>query len=106
MAQVSDYVLDNQGFASFRTELNNILTAINSSNIGNSAPSSAVAGTIWVDNGTSNTIKIKVNDGSDNLELFTINTSTNAITLPSGVAVTGTITETDPNALPLAIALV
>ena len=105
MAQVSDYILDNQGFASFRTELNNILSAINSSNIGSSAPSSAVAGTIWVDNGTSNTIKIKVNDGSDNLELFTINTSTNAITLPSGVSVTGTITETDPNALPLAIAL-
>ena len=69
MAQVSDYVLDNQGFASFRTELNNILSAINSSNIGSSAPASAVAGTIWVDNGTSNTIKIKVNDGSDNLDL-------------------------------------
>ena len=105
MAQVQDYVLDNQGFASFRSELNLILSAINSSNIGNSAPNSAVAGTIWVDNGSWNTIKIKVNDGTDNLELFTINTSTNAITLPSGVAVTGTITETDPNALPLAIAL-
>ena len=101
MAQVSDYVLDNQGFASFRTELNNILSAINSSNIGSSAPSSAVAGTIWVDNGTSNTIKIKVNDGSDNLELFTINTSTNAITLPSGVS----ITEVDPNSIPFAVAL-
>ena len=103
MAQVSDFVLDNQGFASFRTELNNILSAINSSNIGSSAPASAVAGTIWVDNGTSNTIKIKVNDGSDNLELFTINISSNAVS--STMSVTGTISETDPNALPLAIAL-
>ena len=105
MAQVSDVVLDNQGFASFRTELNNIIEALNSGHIGSSTPASAVAGTIWVDNGTSNTIKIKVNDGTDNLELFSINTSTNAITLPSGVQVTGTISETDPNALPLAIAL-
>ena len=99
MSQVSDVILANQGFASFRTELNNILGAVNSSHVGSSAPSSAVAGTIWVDNGTSNTLKIKLNDGSDNLELFSINT------LPSSVAVTGTITETDPNALPLAIAL-
>jgi hypothetical protein len=105
MSQVSDVILANQGFASFRTELNNILGAVNSSHVGSSAPSSAVAGTIWVDNGTANTLKIKLNDGSDNLELFSINTSTNAITLPSSVAVTGTITETDPNALPLAIAL-
>ena len=29
MAQVSDVVLDNQGFASFRTELNNIIGALN-----------------------------------------------------------------------------
>nr|BAR31975.1 hypothetical protein [uncultured Mediterranean phage uvMED] len=105
MAQVSQITLDNTGFATFRTNLNNTINALNSNHIGNSAPSTAVAGTIWIDNGTSNTLKIKISDGSDNLELFTINTSTNAITLPSGVSVTGTITETDPNALPLAIAL-
>ena len=29
MSQVSDVVLANQGFASFRTELNNILGALN-----------------------------------------------------------------------------
>ena len=103
MAQVSDYVLDNQGFASFRTELNNILSAINSSNIGNSAPASAVAGTIWVDNGTSGVLKVKINDGSDNVELFQINISSNAVT--STMSVTGTISETDPQAAALAIAL-
>tara|TARA_Y100000114_G_scaffold37164_1_gene32743 strand:+ start:470 stop:778 length:309 start_codon:yes stop_codon:yes gene_type:complete len=101
MAQVSDVNLANQGFSSFRTELNNILSALNSAHVGSSAPASAVAGTIWVDNATTNTLKIKINDGSDNLEIFSINTATNAITLPSGVA----ITESDPNVVPLAIAL-
>jgi hypothetical protein len=56
-----------------------------------------------VDNGTSGVLKVKINDGSDNVELFQINISSNAIT--STMSVTGTISETDPNALPLAIAL-
>ena len=103
MSQVSDVVLAIQGFASFRTELNNILGALNTSHVGSSAPSSVATGTIWVDNGTSGVLKVKINDGSDNVELFQINISSNAIT--STMSVTGTISETDPNALPLAIAL-
>ena len=103
MSQVSDVVLANQGFASFRTELNNILGALNTSHVGSSAPSSVAQGTIWVDSGTSGVLKAKINDGSDNVELFQINISSNAIT--STMSVTGTISETDPNALPLAIAL-
>jgi hypothetical protein len=103
MSQVSDVVLANQGFASFRTELNNILGALNTSHIGSSAPSSVATGTIWVDNGTSGVLKVKINDGSDNVELFQVNISSNAIT--STMSVTGTISETDPNALPLALAL-
>ena len=103
MSQVSDLVLANQGFASFRTELNNILGAVNTSHLGTSAPSSVAQGTIWVDSGTSGVLKVKINDGSDNIELFQINISSNAIT--STMSVTGTISETDPNALPLAIAL-
>ena len=103
MSQVSDVVLANQGFASFRTELNNILGALNTSHIGSSAPGSVATGTIWVDNGTSGVLKVKINDGSDNVELFQVNISSNAIT--STMSVTGTISETDPNALPLAIAL-
>ena len=103
MAQVSDVTLDNQGFASFRTELNNILGAVNTSHLGSSAPGSVAQGTIWVDTGTTGFLKVKINDGSDNLELFSINISSNAITSPASV--TGSITESDPNALPLAIAL-
>ena len=101
MAQVTDVSLANQGFSAFRTELNNILSALNSGHSGTSTPSSAVAGTIWVDTTGTNTLTLKVNDGTDNLTLFSVNTSTNAVTLPSGVG----ITEADPNALPLAIAL-
>ena len=103
MSQVSDVVLANQGFASFRTELNNILGALNTMHVGSSAPASVATGTIWFDNATTNTLKVKINDGSDNIELFSINTSTNAVS--STMSVTGTISETDPNALPLAIAL-
>ena len=103
MSQVSDVVLANQGFASFRTELNNILGALNTMHVGSSAPGSVATGTIWVENATTNVLKVKINDGSDNVELFQINTSTNAVS--STMSVTGTISETDPNALPLAIAL-
>ena len=103
MAQVSQITLDNTGFSQFRTNLNNSLNAINSSHIGSSAPSTVTAGTIWVDNGTSGVLKVKINDGSDNVELFQINISSNAIT--STMSVTGTISETDPQAAALSIAL-
>ena len=101
MAQVTDINLANQGFPSFRSELNNILGAVNSSHIGSTTPTSAVAGTIWIDNSVTDTLTLKVYDGTDNLSLFSINTSTNVITLPPGVI----ITELDPSAIPFAIAL-
>ncbi len=103
MSQVSDVNLANQAFGSFRSELNNILGALNTMHIGSSAPGSVAQGTIWIDSGTSGKLKVKLNDGSDNVELFEVDISSNAIT--SNMSVTGTITETDPNALPLALAL-
>ena len=103
MSQVSDVNLANQAFGSFRSELNNILGALNTMHIGSSAPGSVAQGTIWIDSGTSGKLKVKLNDGSDNVELFEVDISSNAIT--SNMSVTGTISETDPNALPLALAL-
>ena len=103
MSQVSDISLANQAFGSFRSELNSILGALNTAHIGSSAPGSVAQGTIWIDSGTSGKLKVKLNDGSDNVELFEVEISSNAIT--SNMSVTGTITETDPNALPLALAL-
>lgn len=101
MTQVSQVTLDNQSFSTFRSNLNNTINALNSNHIGSSRPASAVAGTIWIDNSATNTYAIKVFDGTDDLEIFSINTSTNAITLPSGVS----ITESDPSAIPFSIAL-
>ena len=103
MAQVSDYTLDNQGFASFRTELNNILAAINTSNLVTSAPSSVAQGTVWIDSSSSGVLKLMMNDGTDNVELLQVDISSNSIT--SNMSVTGTITEADPNAIPFAVAL-
>ena len=103
MSQVSDVNLANQSFGSFRSELNSILDSLNTMHIGSSAPGSVAQGTIWIDSGTSGKLKVKLNDGSDNVELFEVDISSNAIT--SNMSVTGTITETDPNALPLALAL-
>ena len=101
MSQVTTIAIANQTFPNFRTALNNSFNAINSSHIGSTTPASAVAGTIWIDNATANTYTLKVYDGTDNLTLFSINTLTNAVTLPSGVA----ITESDPSAIPFSIAL-
>jgi hypothetical protein len=103
MAQVSDVSLANQAFGTFRSELNNILGALNSVHIGSSAPASITTGTMWIDNATAGVLKLKLYDGTDSVELLQVNTATNAVS--STMSVTGTITETDPQAAALAIAL-
>ena len=80
MSQVSDVSLANQGFSAFRTELNNILGALNTCHIGSSAPSSIAAGTIWVDtSGGATAYILKFYDGSDHIQLGTINTTANTV---------------------------
>jgi len=103
MSQVSDVILANQGFASFRTELNNILGALNTLHLGSSAPGSVAQGTLWIDTSVSGFLKLMINDGSDNIEILRVNITSNAIT--STMSVTGTIAETDPQAAALSIAL-
>ena len=79
MSSVSDYSLANQGFSAFRTELNNILGAINTHNLATSAPSSLAAGIMWVDSSSAGTHTVKYYDGSDSITLFNINTSANTV---------------------------
>ena len=80
MSQVSDVSLANQGFSAFRTELNNILGALITSHIGSSAPSSLAAGSIWVDtSGGATAYVLKFYDGSDHIQLGTINTTANTV---------------------------
>ena len=63
MAQ-HDYSIANQGFPSFRSDLNNVLSAINTNNLGATAPgvtsgTTAVQGQIYADTGTTGKIIFK-----------------------------------------------
>jgi len=94
-----DYNIENQGFPAFRSDLNGVLTAINTSNSGTSRPTSAVAGTIWLDNsGDATAHLLKFFDGTDDILLGTINTTANTIDWAdsaSEVSLTGTETLTN-----------
>jgi hypothetical protein len=81
MAQASDFTISNQSFPNFRTDLNTVLGAINSSNSGTSRPSSATTGTFWLDttNSGSNLLVLKFFDGSDDITFATFNTSSNTV---------------------------
>ena len=105
MSAVSDYTLANQGFGAFRTELNNILGAVNTLNSGSSEPASKAAGSIWLDTTTATAWQPKIYDGAAWINLpFYINTSTNDANLTT-TEVTSLVVETDPQAVALAIAL-
>jgi hypothetical protein len=93
MAQHSDYNIGNQGFPAFRTDLNNVLSAINTLNSGTSRPASAVAGSLWLDTTTSTAPTLKYYDGADDISLATIDHTTNTVNwLDSTVSVTGLTT--------------
>ena len=90
MSQVSDYSIANQGFPATRTELNNILGSINTLNSGSSAPSSLVAGSLWLDTASAGTPTLKYYDGSDSISLCTIDHSANTVNwLDSTVSMSG-----------------
>jgi len=99
MSQVSDVSIANQGFSAFRTELNNILGALNSMHSGTSRPASATTGTMWLDttNAGSNSLAIKFFDGSDDISVATVDTSANTINfLDSVVTGVNIVTDTTP----------
>jgi hypothetical protein len=78
MAQ-HDYDIANQGFPAFRSDLNNVLEAINTNNSGSSRPSSAVAGTIWLDTTNATNPTLKLYDGADDISLATFDYSANTV---------------------------
>ena len=98
MSQVSDVTLSNQGFSAFRTELNNILGALNSMHSGTSRPGSATTGTIWLDttNSGSNSLEIKFFDGSDDITFATVNTSANTINFTDSTVSFDIVNDTSP----------
>ncbi len=92
MAQ-HDYNIANQSFPSFRTDLNNALSAIQTCNSGTSRPTGAVAGQIWLDTTSATSPTLKYYDGADDISLATIDHSANTVNwLDSNVSVTGLTT--------------
>lgn len=71
-----DYVIANASGSAVRTDLNNALGAIQTTNIGSSAPSALAAGQLWIDNSATPWV-LKVYDGSDHITVGQINASTN-----------------------------
>ena len=89
MAQ-HDYNIANQGFSSFRSDLNNALSAIQTTNSGTSRPTGAVAGQLWLDTTSATTPTLKYYDGADDISLATIDHTANTVNwLDSTVSITG-----------------
>jgi hypothetical protein len=96
MAQ-HDFVINNQGFPAFRSDLNDFLNAVRTTHSGTSLPSGAVAGTIWLDTTSATAPILKYYDGTDNITLATINHSANTVdfndsSISTPLAVTGNAT--------------
>ena len=97
MAQ-HDMNIANQSFPSFRTDLNNALSAINTMHSGTSRPSGAAVGTLWLDttNSGSNSLEIKFFDGSDDISFATVNTSANTINFIDSAVSSDLVNDTSP----------
>ena len=92
MAQ-HDLNIANQSFPSFRSDLNNALSAIQTTHSGTSRPTGAVAGQIWLDTTSATSPTLKYYDGADDISLATIDHSANTVNwLDSTVSITGLAT--------------
>ena len=89
MAQ-HDYIISNATFPAVRTDINNALSAIQTTNSGTSRPTGAVAGQIWLDTTNATSPTLKFYDGADDISLATINYTTNTVDwLDSSITITG-----------------
>ena len=95
MAQ-HDYDIANQGFPAFRTDLNNVLEAVNTSNSGTSRPSSAVAGTVWLDTTSATTPTLKFYDGADDISLAQLDYTANTVNWLDSTVATDLVNDTTP----------
>jgi len=95
MAQ-HDYNIANASFPTVRSDINDVLSAINSSNSGTSRPSSAVVGTIWLDTTSSATPTLKYYDGAGDISLATLNHSANTVNWLDSTVVADLVNDTSP----------
>jgi hypothetical protein len=101
MAQ-HDYIISNATFPAIRTDLNNALSAIQTTNSGTSRPTGAVAGQLWLDTTSATTPTLKYYDGADDISLATIDHVGNTVNwLDSTVSITGLSTTATATVLTL-----
>jgi len=96
MSQATDFTIANQSFPDFRTDLNSVLGAINTMNSGTSRPSSAVAGTMWLDVTSASSPTIKFFDGTDDISFATIDYSANTVNFLDSTVVADLVGDTTP----------
>ena len=92
MTQPSDITLANQVGSSYRAEHNSINLGFGSTHKGNTAPSYAVAGMMWVDD-TADPWELKIYDGADWILMGTVDTTSNLFN-PVNALEDDTVTET------------
>ena len=95
MAQ-HDYDIANASFPTVRTDINNVLSAINSSNSGTSRPSSATTGTIWLDTTSASSPTLKYYDGAGDISLATLDHSANTVNWLDSSVVADLLNDTSP----------
>ena len=86
----NDLTIANQGFASFRSDLNSALQALGSTNSGTSAPSTTFANQLFYDT-TNNILKIRNEDNDAFISLFTLDQTNDNI---EALTIDGTLTYT------------
>ena len=97
-----DYVIANQGFPAFRSDLNSVLQAVVSNNSGSSAPSTTYAYQMWYD--TANNIwKMRNADNDAFINLATFNQTNDTVNFnDSAATVAGISTSASATVLTLA----
>lgn len=83
-----DLTIDDQGFPSFRSDLNSALQALGSTNSGTSAPSTTFANQLFYDT-TNNILKIRNEDNDAFISLFTLDQTNDNI---EALTIDGTLT--------------
>ena len=94
MAQSTDFTIANQSFPSFRSDLNDVLESINTTNSGSSRPASAVSGTFWLDTSSASAPILKFFDGSDDITFATFDVSANTVNVSDSAF--DIVTDTSP----------
>lgn len=79
-----DYVIENQTFPATRTDINNALAAVASTNAGSSAPSTTYAHQLWYDT-TANKLKQRNADNDAWIDLFDVDQTADTAALSSGL---------------------